>query len=200
MNLQKMNPQQKIASVSNKLGNPFVTEMQGTTKMIYDTLPIDGRDVYQFFNDTSTRTFPFCNVKPTGLTPGETLAVQRVSFVQMNITLANGVYTINSYKTLEELTTTEIPIVFSDLSISIANETVMKPVTIQHWLPDFNKTSGSNVNGIFELNTNLVIPQQLEFEFDLRCPAHSSNATAGVNYLRIVVEGVGSQFSSKTNF
>jgi hypothetical protein len=200
VNLQKMNPQSKMISVNDRLGNPFIKEMQGTTKMIYDTLPIDGRDVYQFFLDTSTRQFPFCNVKNTGLQPGESLAIQRVSFIKFNATLANGNYTIVSYIGLEGLTTTELPLVFSDLSISIANETVMKPIPIQHFLPEYNKNSGSAINEVFEMNTNLMIPPQLEFSFDLRAPIHATNATTGFDFLRIVVEGVGSQFNSKGNF
>ena len=48
MNLSKVNVQSKIVDVNDRLGNNFLKRMQGTTKMIYDTLEIDGSKEYVF--------------------------------------------------------------------------------------------------------------------------------------------------------
>ena len=53
MNLSKVNVQSKIVDVNDRLGNNFLKRMQGTTKMIYDTLEIDGSKEYVFFRDTN---------------------------------------------------------------------------------------------------------------------------------------------------
>ena len=84
MNLQKLRPQNKIVDVNNSLGNKFVRKMQGTTKIVYDTLPIDGSGEYVFFRDTNSRTFPFTNVKSDSLPVAESLSVQRISLVTLH--------------------------------------------------------------------------------------------------------------------
>lgn len=199
MNLQKLRPQDKLVSVNDRLGNNFLKKMQGTTKMVYDSLPIDGREEYVFFRDTQSRTFPFTNVKNDSLPVAEALTVQRASLCVINVTDATGV--INSITPLGSLTTTEIPLILGDLSVSIANDVVMKPIAVQHFTPEYNKNAENADSNVFEFNTDLVIPPQLDFKFVLRAPTHTSNAQAGeTNYIRIVIEGVGAQFNGKTNF
>jgi|TARA_R110000751_G_scaffold179182_1_gene285278 hypothetical protein len=198
MNLQKLRPQNKIVDVNNSLGNKFVRKMQGTTKIVYDTLPIDGSGEYVFFRDTNSRTFPFTNVKSDSLPVAESLSVQRISLVTFNV---DSTGLISSYTTLGNLTTTEIPLIFSDLSCNIANDTVMRPIAVQNFIPEYNKTAYNDDTNVFEMNTDLIIPPQLDFSFILRAPTHTTTAAAGsTNYIRLVVEGVGSQFNGKVNF
>ena len=199
MNLQKQIVQDKIVNVNDRIGNNFIKNMQGTTKMVYDTLPIDGRNVYEFFKDTNSRTFPDTNVKNDALNVAESLACQRISF--SIVTKIEQTGAISSVVPLSQATGTELPLNLCELDIKIANDTVMRPITIQQFMPEFNKTAINVDMNVFELNTNLIIPPQLNFEFNLRAPVHSSAAPVGsVSYLRIIVEGVGSQFNGKTNF
>jgi len=199
MNLQKQIVQDKIVNVNDRIGNDFIKQMQGTTKMVYDTLPIDGRNVYEFFKDTNTRSFPDTNVKANGLPVAESLACQRFSFSIIRKDNASGA--ITAIIPLSAATTSELPLNLCDLDVKIANDTVMRPITIQHFMPEYNKTAINTDLNTFELNTNLVIPPQLNFEFNLRAPVHASNAPTGFNdSLRCIVEGVGSQFNGKTNF
>lgn len=196
MNLQKLRPQEKLVNVNNRLGNDFLRSMQGTTKMVYDTLEVlPGQNVYQFFKDTNTRTFPFCNVKNDSLPVAESLSVQRLSLSVLIETLEIGgpKYTINPIQGV--VTNLEL----SDLSLKIANDVVMKPIAIQHFLPEYNKNATNEKLEIFEMNTDMVIPPQLDFSFELRVFNLIIEPQTKV-YLRLIVEGVGAQFNGKTNF
>jgi hypothetical protein len=199
MNLSKVNVQSKIVDVNDRLGNNFLKRMQGTTKMIYDTLAIDGSKEYVFFRDTNSRTFPFTNVKSDSLPVSESLAIQRISLVIITVTDATGV--ITAFTPIGAASSNELPLLFSELSVSVGNEVVMKPITVQHFAPEFNKNACNADSNVFEMNTDLVIPPQLDFDFTVRAPNHGTNAQTGsTDYLRIVIEGVGAQFNAKANF
>lgn len=206
MNLQRQRPQQKIVSVNDRIGNNFIKNMQGTTKMIYDTLPfVAGQNIYEFFKGTGQRSFPFTNVNGDQLEPGDSLAIQRVniSVVEVNPSpVGGGAPEVVRVASLEDLAATEQNLKLSDLEISIANDVVMKPIAVQNFVPGFNKTSNSEVNTNFEMNTNLAIPPQLNFKFSLRVwnLALTPGTEGNDIYLRMVAEGVGSQFNGKTNF
>jgi hypothetical protein len=113
--------------------------MQGTTKMVYDTLEVSpGQNVYQFFKDTNARTFPFCNVKNDSLPVAESLSVQRISLsvLEETVDLVTGItYKVSPIVGL--ISNLEV----SDLSLKIANDVVMKPITVQHFLPTYNKNA-----------------------------------------------------------
>jgi hypothetical protein len=197
MNLQKLRPQQKLVDVNNRLGNNFLKTMQGTTKMVYDTLEVSpGQNVYQFFKDTNARTFPFCNVKNDSLPVAESLSVQRISLsvLEETVDLVTGItYKVSPIVGL--ISNLEV----SDLSLKIANDVVMKPITVQHFLAAYNKNATNEELEIFEMNTDMVIPPQLDFSFDLRV-FNLINTGENKVYLRLIVEGVGAQFNGKTNF
>ena len=40
--IQQTTPQDKIVGVNNKFGNTNIKNQQGTTRVIYDSLPLDG--------------------------------------------------------------------------------------------------------------------------------------------------------------
>lgn len=197
MNLQKLRPQEKLVNVNNRLGNDFLRTMQGTTKMVYDTLEVlPGQNVYQFFKDTNTRTFPFCNVKNDSLPVAESLSVQRISLsVLVETTTGSG--TKYDIEPIEGIVSN---LELSDLSLKIANDVVMKPIAVQHFLPEYNKSATNDNLEIFEMNTDMIIPPQLDFSFELRV-FNLINTSSGSNvFLRLIVEGVGAQFNGKTNF
>lgn len=196
--LQKRRAQEKILDVNSRLGNSFIKKMQGTTKMVYDTLPIDGRSVYEFFRETRRRGFPFTNVDGDSLKVAETLTIQRASISRVTITTESGL--ITAVEPIQSFVGTEAPLLLSDLTVQIANDTVMKPITIQHFMPEFNKNAVNEETSTFEFNTDLVIPPQLDFNVNVRAPEHSSSAAPGSeHHIRLVIEGIGSQFSAKGN-
>lgn len=194
----KMTPQQKIIGVNDVLGNNFIANMQGTTKTIYDTLLIEaGRNTYEFFKDTNSRNFPFCNVKNDSLSVAESLSVQRFSLSILQETEAGFVLIPldQALSSIPEVTNLSV----SELQLTIANDVVMKPIQVSNSLPSYNKTAYNANSNVYEFNTDLVIPPQLDFSFQLRT-LPIAPPTGDVLYLRLIVEGVGAQFSGKTNF
>jgi hypothetical protein len=197
MNLQKLRPQDKMVDVNNRLGNNFLAQMQGTTKTIYDTLPVvAGQNQYNFFRDTNSRVFPFCNVQNSALPVAESLAVQRYYF--MILTEAEGQYTYYSLEAGITALPVLSPLAISEMSFTVANDVVMKPIQVANSLPQFNKNAQNNESNVFEFNTNLIIPPQLNFEFNLRTLPIDPGTTN--TFIRLVIEGVGAQFNGKTNF
>ena len=47
-------PQQKMVAVNKKFGNTNIKNQQGTTRVIYDSLPLDGRTNFRFFENNYT--------------------------------------------------------------------------------------------------------------------------------------------------
>ena len=183
-------PQQKIMSVVDRLGLPGVENMQGTTVIKYDTLPLDGRTTYEFFANAQTRPFPFSNCGSDGnkLGVGEVLTVQRYTLAL--------VVTAGSPEKIQSITPiakTTVGVIDGQMSLLIANSQVMKDVPIVQSLPEFNKDAENQVNVSYEFDTYLVIPPELEYIFTLRC----SGVTTANTYLRLTIEGVGSLFSPR---
>jgi hypothetical protein len=205
MNLQKLRPQDKMVDVNRALGNDFIQKMQGTTKTIYDTLPVvAGQNQYNFFKDTNNRVFPFCNVQNSALPVAESLAVQRFYLSVLIITPGEEGEADNyELKPLDSAITAPglSPLGIAEMQFTLANDVVMKPIQIANTLPQYNKTSFNNESNVFEFNTNLIIPPQLNFEFNLRTlPLVPASGEGVQTFLRLVIEGVGSQFNGKVNF
>jgi hypothetical protein len=203
MNLQKQRAQDKIVDVNNRLGNNFIQKMQGTTKMVFDTLPIvAGQNNYSFFRDTNQRGFPFCNVQNDSLQVAETLSCQRISLSVVERTqdepTLDFIYTVYTLEDAIIAFPGLSALNLATLQLMIANDVTMRPIPIQHFLPAFNKTSTNENLSIFEFNTDQIIPPQLNFEYGLR--TLPLNPGEDILFLRLIVEGVGSQFNGKTNF
>jgi hypothetical protein len=51
--IQQITPQNKIVGVNNKFGNTNIKNQQGTTRVIFDSLPLDGSTELRFFENHS---------------------------------------------------------------------------------------------------------------------------------------------------
>lgn len=196
MNLQKLRPQNKIAEVNSRVGNDFIKRQQGTTKMIYDTLFLGGQTSLNFFENTNQRSFPDTNVKNGQLISGDSIAVQRISFagvIKQNATIVQ-VLSINELMLLPEYEALKL----AEFEIEINTDTVMKPVRMLHVLSPFNKSSMNDDCSVFELNTDLIIPPQLDFKVTVRTPDYTPNNEVQM-FLTCTIEGVGAQLNLKTN-
>jgi hypothetical protein len=200
---QKIAPQDKILSVANKTGNPFIKKMQGTTKMAWDSLLIqDNVTNYDFFKDSNERSFPFTNVKNDQLKAGEALAVQRISFGIIEVPQDPGTVVGNvvDFEAGTAPGTGFEPLRVGTFEIEIANDIVMKPIRLQHILPQFNKNAYNNESNVFEMNTDLVIMPNLDFRIGVRTQGLTVPGTATDDfYLTCVIEGVGAQINLKEN-
>lgn len=198
--ITRMTPQKKIIGVNNKFGNTGIKKQQGTTRAIYDSLPIDGRTEYRFFEEANTRAFPFTNMSSDGnkLGVGSAMVVERAFF---SVIVTDGldpfgitqIYSIEEYAAV--LGPTAHAIQVGEFSIEIANSQVLKQLSVLSFDSLFNKSAEFNGNVNFEFDTQIVISPLLEFVMKLRAYNHASVENT---FLRLTVEGTGAIISPRT--
>jgi len=191
---RSVTPQQKIIHTNRKLGNKGIKRQQGTTRILYDSLEIDGRQDFRFFEGSNNRDFPLTNSGSNGnqLGVGETLAVERAYF---------NAFSVNPITSL--IIMFFIPlnggafdqIATGELTFEVANSKVIKPIPLLSFYPEFNKNAYHVEYNNFEFDTQIVIPPLLEFVFPIRT---SFQPAVADNFLRFTVEGVGSIIAPRT--
>lgn len=188
-------PQQKIVAINQKFGNTGIKDQQGTTRLIYDTLPLGavGAKTLRFFEDSSSRAFPFSNTGSDGnkLGVGNTMVIQSISFYLLtydpatfrftNIALANSLPAIQN----------------GQLNFEIANNRVIKNLSLQELNSSFDKNDGATNDSTLELDTSIVIPPLLNFVCQVQIPYFTPAANT---YLRCVINGAGGIIAPRTTF
>lgn len=189
-----ISPQAKTVNVNDKFGNTGIKNQQGSTVVKYDTLPIDGRSEFRFFEGASARTFPETNCTTEGnkLGVGNSMVVERVYLSILE-------KTANVYTSVAELSlTTTLPsILLSEFGFSIANSDVIKQLPILSFLPQFNKNAENELSTSFDFDTQIVIPPLLEFVATLRL---TRGTTLEDTFLRLTIEGSGAIIAPRTTF
>ncbi len=180
--LSKVTPQSKILSVSKKLGNKGIKDQQGTTRVIYDAILVDGQTEYRFFEDAKSKKFPFTNLNENRLGVGEAMAIQR-AYLALVVIVAGDVTSITSIDAMNP------NFQWGDLSIRVGNAEIMKPIKVNSFSANFNKNATFDQYSNFEFDTDLTIPPLVDFIMPLRI---SDAQQANDTYLVLVVEGVGS--------
>lgn len=186
-------PQDKLIQVADKFGNTGIQKMQGSTVIKYDTLPIDGRNVYEFFQGSAQRNFPFSNTGSDGnrLGVGNSMIVQRA---YLSIVKYDRV--TDSINSVAPLTLAGFPaLCTSEFGFEIANSLVIKNVPVLSWLPEFNKIAENALNTSFEFDTLISIQPLLEYVATIR---QKGQASAEDTFLRLTIEGVGSIMAPRT--
>lgn len=187
-------PQDKNVYVNNKFGNTGIKNQQGTSVVKYDTLPIDGRTTFNFFEGSSARNFPFSNCGSDGnkLGVGNTLVVERIYFslLQQEDDKFINVDTIRIVDGTFDL---------GELNFNIANSTVLRNFPLLSTLAPFNKNAEFAFEQVYELDTNIVIPPLLEYIGQVRVPEYDSIPYASY-FIRMTIEGSGSIIAPRTTF
>lgn len=182
-------PQEKIAAVAAKLGLNGLKKQQGSTRIIYDMLPLAGTKVLRFFENTSAKQVPFSNMGGNRqLTTGEALTIQYISF--QVVTFVNGVV---SEITPLPLTGALSPITAGDWNFVVGNQQVIKPNPVMTSNPAFNKNCNADSN-LFICDTDVTIMPLLDFYCELNC---ASAVTVANTYIRMTIEGVGAILNVK---
>lgn len=193
--ISRFTPQDKILAVSKKFGNSGLKNMQGSTVIKYDSLPLDGRTEYRFFENSTQRNFPFSNTGSDGnkLGVGNSMIVERAYLSIVTIKEDGQIVSV------EPLTIagTDANILLSEFSFSIANSEVIKNVPVLSWLPEFNKIAENQVNTNFEFDTQVNIQPLLEYIANLRLPA---GINTRLTFLRLTIEGTGAIIAPRTTF
>jgi hypothetical protein len=187
-------PQGKIIGVNNKFENKGIDKQQGTTRTLYDSLPIDGRTEYRFFEDCQTRNFPLTNMGNEGnrLGVGSSIVCERY-YLQVIEVDADGVVT-DIFTLAQNLSA---PLQIGELALEVANTQVLKQKTSMSSDPRFNKSANHEEHYNFEFDTQLVLPPLFEFVWKYRVGAH---AVQEGFHLRLTIEGVGAIIAPRTTF
>lgn len=196
MSLYAPNPtvQRKAVGINSQFGNPGIANQQGTSRVLYDTLPLDGRQEFKFFESVQNRTFPFTNLTQNKLQVGETFALQRLHFSVVVFDEATGLI----LEDITDLTTAGLPGLYaSDFSIYFDTMQTVKPYSLVSMLPKFNHTSWHDANEWVCFDNNLILPTDVQFRCELDTPAYTPVTNA---YLRCTWEGFGTILSPKGQF
>jgi hypothetical protein len=184
---------QQIVGVNQRLGNTAVPNMQGTTRVIFDTRQATGTNqTLEYFNGVSSRLYPLSNVNQNKFEVGESLAIIAIS--------------LSSYTTADPTITTEIrPPLFQSQNINcifnlyIGNQRVLKDVELIYG----SVTLGENTletgapPTIFRLESPIVIPPQIEYYATARIQSNSS--MSGLSFICALM-GQGTLLNTKSTF
>ncbi len=175
--------QEKILAVAAGLGVEGMDIMQGTTRTIYDSLPMTaGALVFNFFDGCNARAFPNTNLSNNRLEVGEAMAVEYLTLQTMTQAVVG---TVTAVGVLGAVATSYYA---SDISLAIANQVVLKPTSIGQLYALFNKDSKFATNENFRFSSILTIPPLQPFVLTWR----QTDATARANtYVKATLEGFG---------
>lgn len=184
---------------------------QGTTRIIYDTLPNSGTNVgtsLDYFSQVSGKTSlliagqPATNITDNRFEPGEGMVVKEIAFYNMYAAVSPG--TVNNL----DLSLFGLSL----LNFYIGNNRVLKdlPLLVGQTTTSFNNlntvtSSTTNTDNrrylCVRLATNIVIPPQVQFYANLRLPFAGANLeNAGCGPLRMYVKGYGKLFNPRNNY
>lgn len=190
-------PAQKLAHVNNRLGNRGIKNQQGSTRIIYDTLAIDGRTEFRFFEGCGSRSYPLTNLTQNKLEVAEAMVIQRASLSVLTITNATTNPVVTALASVEATATVKPAIYGSgEFQFLIANNRTVKPMPLIHWSPAFNKSSFFADYNNYKFMTEISIPPLLEFVASIRCTTLALQAD---KFLRLTIEGVGAIANVKSN-
>lgn len=196
--ISNFTPQDKIVAVNNKFGNSNIKNQQGTTRVIFDSLPLDGTTELRFFENAGSRQYPFTNIGAEGnrLNVGETFVVQKVYFGIIALDPDTGLY--NGFDTLNAYGISDWS--YGEWSFLIANSQVIKQLPFATcFYPAAGQavTAVNSVDEAFSTFTDIVIPPLLEYVLTVRTPNYGAND----NYrLVCFIEGTAGILAPQTTF
>jgi|688.fasta_scaffold400455_2 hypothetical protein len=187
-----MKVSQQITGVNQRLGNTAVPQMQGTTRMIFDTVKVTGTATDQtitYFAGVGSRIYPETNLSNNRFEVGESLAIQ--GFSLLTYTTANP--------TLATELSSNASLRAGILNFYIGNQRVLKDLEIVSYsrFSIGESISQTVENAVFRLETPIVIPPQIEFYATLRFG--SIVDPSGLSFV-LSAFGTGTLLNTKSNF
>lgn len=184
---------QQIVGVNQRLGNTAVPNMQGTTRVIFDTRSATGTNqTLEYFNGVSSRLYPLSNVNQNKFEVGESLAITAIA--------------LGSYTTATPTLTTTIdaPLFQSQnitciFNLYIGNQRVLKDVELIYGSISLGETNLQTTSPptVFRLESPIVIPPQIEYYATARIQSNSS--MAGISFICALM-GQGTLLNTKSTF
>jgi hypothetical protein len=170
-----LTPQQKMVSVNNRFGNTNIAQQQGTTRVLFDSLELNGSTELRFFENVSSRNYPFTNIGSEGnrLTVGDTFVVQKIYFAVGSLDPDTGILAnVFSFQQAGWL-----PFMKGEFSFQIANSQVIKQLPTEIFDARLNVTSVNQEDSAFGTFTDIVIPPLLEYVLTYRVAPYTAEAT-----------------------
>jgi hypothetical protein len=194
--ISSVTPQQKMVAVNNRFGNTNIKNQQGTTRVIYDSLPLDGRSEFRFFENANSRQYPLTNIGSEGnrLNVGETFALEKIYFAIIVQDADTGaVTTFNTFPVLPYGNWAK-----GEFSFEIANSQVVKQIPMDtFWSSNFNPTAENSNDLALSLFTQIIVPPLLEYA----CVLRTANYTAIANTrIACFIEGTAGILAPQTTF
>jgi hypothetical protein len=194
--ISNFTPQDKIVGVNNKFGNTNIKNQQGTTRVIFDSLPLDGSTELRFFENAGSRQYPFTNIGAEGnrLNVGETFVVQKVYFGVITTNADTGEYT--DFQTLGAFGLDSWQ--NGEWSFLIANSQVIKQLPfLTSFSPNFAITLVNASDEAFSTFNDIVIPPLLEYVLTYRINTYTAIANTR---LVCFIEGTAGILAPQTTF
>lgn len=194
-NITNFTPQDKIVGVNNKFGNTGIKNQQGSTVVLYDSLPLDGRNEFRFFEGSSQRNFPFSNTGSDGnkLGVGSSMIISRAYFTIVRQNPITGYWLQPT-----NIAGLEPALNIAEFGFELANSTILKQYSGLDFTSEFNKTVNHAKQVVLQWDTQLSIPPLLEFVATWR--VQQGIAPIENAYLRLTIEGTGAIIAPRTTF
>lgn len=194
--ITNVTPQDKIVAVNNRLGNSNIRNQQGTTRVLFDSIELDGRQEFRFFENSGSKQYPFTNVGAEGnrLNVGDTFVVQKIYFGVLTTDADTGVVT--DFVPFPGTGWAEF--MKGELSFQIANSQVIKQLPIEwSYGAEFNPTGENSRDVALGTFTDIVIPPLLEYVLSYRTISYTP-----VEDTRLVcfIEGTAGIIAPQTTF
>jgi len=197
--ITQFTPQNKLVGVNNKFGNTNIKNQQGTTRVIFDSLPLDGSTELRFFENASARQYPFTNIGAEGnrLNVGESFVVQKVYFGTISVDPDTG-----DFSAFESIATYGFADwTLAEWSFLIANSQVIKQLPFSTcFYPGAGSalTANNSNDEAFSTFNDIVIPPLLEYVLTVRTPQYTPQTPA----YRLVcfIEGTAGILAPQTTF
>jgi hypothetical protein len=183
----------KLVDAAGRFGNPGIKNQQLTTFEIYDYLPYAPGTTLNFFQNVSTRQFPFTNIQENRLQVGESMVIKRIWFTVITVEAETG--NIDTLQTFSQASLTMNYL--AQFSWSNDNNRVMKDLSLTNQMAEFNRKGYNADNNVFHLETDITIQPLVRFTCPLTLPAGAAVANA---FVGCHAGGVGTLLAPKGTF
>lgn len=211
----------RIAAVGRETYNKGLSKQQGTTRTIYDTIPLTGSpNQFNFFENLANKGFPWTNLNRNSFTDAEAMNIQR-AYLTIIETSNDTDYAVlaadtwQSFGVFQRANSQATPTTksqygkfsFAQASIFVSGQQILKNFSFLSADPRFNYsnmgisslaevTTGSTVAAygleVYNFASPAVIPPNREFIVSVQVPPYTDPSAAGTNvYLRLTLEGFG---------
>jgi hypothetical protein len=181
-----MSAQDKMLNVASRLGLTTLKDMQGTTRMVYDSQTTAAL-THTFFKGASQRAFPLSNVGANGnqFQVNEALLVEKIGFFIPSA--ANGI----AYTGLAAGVSVKFDLV-------IGNKTVIKDATVELGGEQAFYNDGTVASAVIDLEgVGILIPPQVEY-YVVAKPFLAASRAAESNRLGCYLFGTGALLNFNT--